>query len=856
MHRFLTSKSCAGGFQNADLVRSRHYVRGAAAKANQLLGAASAFALIWGMAAPGVAMAQSTSAQPSADSSSPDTVIVTGTRRSDLTALTSSTPVQVVGGASLERGSITNLDSALESEVPSFHFPQNTASASVQYAVKGPSLHGLGPDETLVLIDGIRYHLNSQVNTSYGNYGRGTQVVDLDTIPVSAIGSAEVLLDGASAQYGSDALAGVINIIPKKQNHGIDLDAQYGEYLHGGGETNPLGGGKTYDLTGSAGFTLPKDGFLHVAMEGVYATPEESPEGADTRTFYYPSGSPQEPAANSPRRYWFYGAGQYDKFGVFANGEEPLTENLKVYGFAEAGTRQNFGFGNYRPPDNSGTILALYPNGFQPEQKVTSLDYDSAIGLKYETSNIGQVNLSAEHGSNKASIYIWNTDNASMGLASGTGGSSGATVDDETNVNLDWIRPFDTGFMASPLSVAAGLAYRDERYQIIAGDPFTWENGGQPVLTGPSAGALAALGSQSASGFQPADAGVFGRDVEGGYIDLEGQILPKLDLGVAARSEHYSDFGWTNNGKISARYEVVPALSLRGSVSTGYRAPSIGQLDYSRTSGVIVGNEQLLERIVRPDSAAGEALGAKPLSPEESTNFSGGFVLKGWGDSVLTVDGYDIIVNKRIVLSQTLTGSVVSNLLANAGFPGLAGAQYFTNGVNTRTEGVDIVAHKTVRFAGSSLLLSAALNVNSTVITHINPNPPQLPASVIVIDRQQQGYITRQTPDSKLVLSAAYSWKRLTVTPSITRYGTYAYLDETNPALDQTFGPQWVTDMSVAYQVNPTLKLTVGGHNLFNTFPNQQIAAERSPQVSLYSELAPDGAFGTFLFVRLSASLP
>ena len=154
------------------------------------------------------------------------------------------------------------------------------------------------------------------------------------------------------------------------------------------------------------------------------------------------------------------------------------------------------------------------------------------------------------------------------------------------------------------------------------------------------------------------------------------------------------------------------------------------------------------------------------------------------------------------------------------------------------------------------LLLSAALNVNSTVITHINPNPPQLPASVIVIDRQQQGYITRQTPDSKLVLSAAYSWKRLTVTPSITRYGTYAYLDETNPALDQTFGPQWVTDMSVAYQVNPTLKLTVGGHNLFNTFPNQQIAAERSPQVSLYSELAPDGAFGTFLFVRLSASLP
>jgi iron complex outermembrane receptor protein len=804
------------------------------------MGAVSALALAAAVAAPSQVAAQTAVA----DAGSLDPIIVVGTRRSDMTALTSATPVQVVTGATLSDASIGNLSKALQFEAPSFHFPQDNPSTSVQYAVKGASLHGLGPDEVLVLIDGIRYHLNSQVNTGYLGYGRGTQVVDIDTIPVAAIDRTEILTDGASAQYGSDAIAGVINIILKNQNHGEDLNAQYGGYTRGGGQTG--------DLSGSLGFTLPNNGFFHVALEGVYTEPVKAQEAPDTRAFYF-AGNPLESTAN---RYWFYGNGQYDKFGLMANGEEPLANNLTAYTLVEAGTRQNYGFGNFRRPDDDGTIRALYPNGFEPQQKVTSLDYDVAVGLRYQTDQLGKINLSLEHGSNRASIYVWNTDNASLGLASGTGGYGGATVADETNLNLDYNKPFTLGFMASPLNLAAGLAYRNERYEIDAGDPFTWINGGQPILDGPDKGNPAALGSQSASGFQPADAGVFSRDVYGGYVDLEGKVLPKLDLGVAGRFEHYSDFGWTDNGKISARYEFIPAIALRASVSTGYRAPSMGQIDYAHTTGIFVNNVQYLQRILPADSAAAEALGAKPLTPEESTNYSAGVVLKGFGNTSLTIDGYDIVLNHRIVLSASLTGSLVSSILTKAGFPGLQGAQFFTNAVDTRTEGVDIVAHKSFNFGDSKLGLSAALNVNSTVITHVDPNPPQLSAlSIQVVDRQQKGFIERDTPDSKLVLGADYSWKGFTISPSITRYGTYAYLDASKPANDQTFGAQWVTDLTVAYKINPILKLTVGADNLFNTFPNTQIPAERNPNVSIYSTLSPDGAYGTFLFVRLTASL-
>jgi iron complex outermembrane receptor protein len=341
----------------------------------------------------------------------------------------------------------------------------------------------------------------------------------------------------------------------------------------------------------------------------------------------------------------------------------------------------------------------------------------------------------------------------------------------------------------------------------------------------------------------------------GGYVDLEGEVLPHLNVGIAGRSENYSDFGGTNNGKISARYELSPAFAIRGAASTGLRAPSIGQLDYTRTTGIFVNNVQYLQRVVQPNSAAGAALGAKPLQPENSTSYTAGFVFTGWDNSVLTVDGYDIHVGHRIVFGQSLTGTAVSGILANAGFPGLQGAQYFTNGVSTHTQGVDVTAHKTLQFDDSSLLLSAGFSLTGTAITSVAPNPPQLPANVIVLNRQTLGVITNGAPNSKVILGADYNWGSWTFSPKATRYGNYKYLDLTNPALDQTFSSQWIADLTVAFQVSPGMTLSAGAHNLFNSFPDKQIVAERSPNVSEYSVLSPDGAFGTQLFVRLAASL-
>jgi iron complex outermembrane receptor protein len=800
-----------------------------------LLEAASAVALLGAIAAPNAAAAQTADAQ----SNELDTVVVVGTRRNDVTALTSSTPVDVVSADAIQSSGAVNLSASLQKQVPSFHFTENNPSVSVQFAVKGATLHGLGPDQVLVLLNGVRLHLNSQVVTTYGGMGRGAQFADLDTIPAAGVGSVEVLRDGASAQYGSDAIAGVVNIQLKKKTDGVELRSQIGSYS--------TGGGTRYSTSGSFGFSLPRDGFVSIAAEAVLSDKIDIGD-IDTRQYYF-AGNPNEATVN---RHWFFGNGKYNKYGVVANSELPLSDKLTAFGYATASSRQNYGFANFRRPSDDGNVRAIYPDGFQPVQKVTSKDYDVAAGLRYDSQALGKLSLTAQHGYNEAAIYTWNSLNASLGAASPTGGSSGVTYNDSTNLTLDQTKAFDLSFMASPLTFSSGLAYRHERYRIAAGDPFSYVNGGQPILDGPNRGRPAALGSQGASGFQPADVGAFGRDVAGGYVDIEGTLVKGLDLGFAGRTEHYSDFGWTTNGKFSARYAFNPMIAVRGTFSTGYRAPSIGQLSYQKTTGIFVSNVQFLQRILQPTDPAAAALGAQPLKPEKSHNISLGLVFQPEKDMVVTIDAYRVKVDDRITLTGSLTGSFVSGILARAGFPQLQGAQFFTNALDTRTEGVDVLIRKTFRFDTSKLDLSAAFNTTTTRITRTAPNPPQLTGvNITLIDRQQRALITNQAPNTKLVLSANYAFGGgWVISPTVKRYGRYKYMDTTNPALDQVFGSQWITDLNIDLPPIRNVQLSLGVNNLFRSYPDKVIPAARNPIVSIYPFLAPEGAFGSFYYAR------
>lgn len=787
------------------------------------------------------ALAQSADESSDSKAKSLDPVVILGSRRTNVTALTSAQPIDVVDAQKLEATGATTISEALQRSVPSFHFPQETPSTSVQYAVRGASLHGMAPDQVLILVNGQRYHRNSQLNTGYLGYGRGTQIVDIDSIPVSAIDRVEVLRDGASAQYGSDAIAGVINIILKK-NPGGGVAATVGQFSKGDGLRR--------EVEADYGFALPNAGFLHLAA--VLGRTDPSDIAIDDTRQYYFSGDARESTVN---RHWFYGSGEVKKAGFSFNGEMPINDMLTAYADGIVAYRKNYGFGTFRLPRDNNNVRAIYPDGFEPKQSLTSNDADLSAGLRLsDPEGLGNVDFNAQVGRNRSDIALWDTLNASMGVDSPTSGSAGSTVNTDINLSVNHTKYFAPEFMSSGITIGDGLSYRHERYEIVAGDPWTYIDGGVPVLDGPSAGTTTQQGSQSGSGFNANDAGVWTRHVAGAYLSATTTLFDRLDLDLSGRVEDYSDFGTTSTGKLSARFEFSPAFAIRGSASTGYRAPSIAQLYYTRTSGTIVSSEQKIIRILPADSAAAETLGAKPLDPEKSKNLSLGFVWQPTPNSVLTVDGYDIRVDDRIVLTGTLSGSYVSSVLAAAGYGELYGAQFFTNALDTRTRGLDAVyRYQVPHLAIGDLDFTLSYSTNRTHITHQEQTPAVLAAAGLsLVDRQQKAFIEHGTPDTKFVASAIYSIGRWTVSPSVVQYGKYAYYDTKNATLDQTFGKQWVANLVLGYRVSDHWNATLGANNLFNSHPDKQIVAERSPTVSEYSNLAPEGANGTWLYARVN----
>ncbi|MBL8271703.1 TonB-dependent receptor plug domain-containing protein, partial [Steroidobacter sp.] len=579
----------------------------------------------------GDAQAQSTGDGESPLSSEVDTVVVIGSRSGEATVLNSSAPVQVVSGADLAETGARTLSEALQSTVPSFSFPTSAASSNAASFVKGVALRGLAADQTLVLVNGKRRHASAQLNASTG-VTKGAQTVDLNSIPLNAIERVEVLLDGASAQYGSDAVAGVVNIVLKQSAEGGDLSAQFAKNTSGDGDTSSVGG--------SLGTTLPGDGFVTVSFDAwdIDATRLST---LDTRQMYFAGDSRESTFDN---RDWFYGSGASKRYNLFVNAESTVGW-ATVYGFGSYGWREDHGFGNLRQPNSDQTVRALFPNGFQPFLDIKSQDLSATVGAKAGNESLGDFDLSATYGRNRVESVVWNTNNASLGTASGTSFDTGDLLNIQSSVNLDWTRSFNVPVLPAPLKVAAGATYRHESYEVFEGDYGSWANGGVPILDGPNAGRVATPASQGFGGFSPDDANRLSRDVQGAYLEFENELTDKLRVTLSGRSEHYSDFGSTTNGRLALRYEVLPSLAWRGSASTGYRAPSLGQSAYSRTIPNITNGVLATNRLARVDSALARALGATSLTPEESVNFSTGFVWTPASHASLTADVYQIDID-------------------------------------------------------------------------------------------------------------------------------------------------------------------------------------------------------------------
>ncbi len=775
------------------------------------------------------------------DADEQNAIVVLGSRSGSAKALESSAPVQVVTAQALQDTGARTLSEALLRTVPSFNFPTSVPSSNAASFVKGASLRGLAADQTLVLIDGKRRHASAQLNAG-NTFGRGAQTVDLNSIPLSAIERVEVLLDGASAQYGSDAVAGVVNVVLKKEKIGGTISALYG--------VNDKGDGKTRNIEGSVGVALPGDGFARLSFD-VWDIGRTRLSTIDTRQMYF-AGDPRE--SSYPNRDWFYGSGASNRQNIVLNGESSIGD-VTLYAVGSYGWRKDEGFGNLRQPNSDQTVRALFPDGFQPFLRVKSRDAAIGGGARWSSSKLGDFDLSVNYGRNRVGSVVYNTNNASLGVASPTSFSTGDLLNEQTNVGLDWKRAFPVGFLAQPLAVAGGLIYRNEGYEVFEGDFGSWANGGVKILDGPNAGKVATPGSQGFSGFAPEDAGRSTRDVFGGYLELEAVPVDPLRITVSGRYEHYSDFGSTANARLALRYEVTPGLAWRGSAGTGYRAPSLGQQSYSRTIPTILSGTISTTRIARVDSALAQALGATSLTPEKSVNLSTGFVWTPNNDLSVTLDIYQTTIRDRIALSETLTGALVRSVLAGAGFPTFSGLQYFTNGVDTRTRGADATARYRWRLGTEhNLDLSVGYNYNQTKITDFKNVPDILAGSgLALIGREARGLIEDANPRTFTRVAADYKLHEFTANLSASRYGIYRTRNISSAALDQRYSPQYVVNAGLGYRLLG-VRIYGGVNNLLNSHPDQVLAAIRNPVVALYSGLSPEGGAGRTFYGRLSYS--
>ncbi|MFC4863369.1 TonB-dependent receptor plug domain-containing protein [Pseudomonas sp. MAHUQ-62] len=781
-----------------------------------------------------------------------DTVVVVGTRRSDVTALESAAPVDVFSGERLQETGASDLSGALTALSPSFNFPQSPQGAFAGSIAQGASLRGLASDQVLVLVNGKRRHTSANVTRQSLVNGRGAAAVDLSLIPLTAIQRVEILRDGAAAQYGSDAIAGVINIVLKSADQGGNLGYRFGGYDKGDGLQRKASGWK--------GFELPNDGFLNLSFDAGSQDPA-SDTNPDNRIFYPGSTSTNTPREqNNANRTWRWGSGKVeDQYNLVANSEIGLGGGLSAYGFATYAHKNTDAESFFDPPttlrNNYGSVaLARYPDGRVPITRYRLEDYAATGGLRFEDEALGNFDLALSYGNNEVESTDHNAINPSWGTTSPDSIYTGTREADQSNLTLDWVRDFPTDLLVKPLTVSAGLAWRQENYELSAGEAAGWQNG--PLFNTVDPITRRRLPGYY-SGITNVDAVSLDREVWGAYIDLEGQLTDKLQAGIAARSEDYSDFGGTTNGKLSLRYELTPEIAARATASTGYRAPSLVQSGLSSFSVQVVeqppgsGNwVEVQQRTLRADSPEAALLGGKQLDPEESTNYSLGLVWRPLPNASFTIDAYRIDIENRITLSDQLPASVVAPIFAGTPYSSIQSAAFYTNVADTQTKGVELTGNYQwdLRQYGR-LNLNAGFSQTDTRITKLR-DVGSIKGSQI-IGRTTQGLIEDGTPENKLTLSATWLYEGWGLTLAQRRYGEWQARNATNPALDQTFSPQWVTDMDLSYTFVQGLKLTVGAINLFDSHPDK-LEGPQLYGVPKYSITSPEGAQGAFYYTSVS----
>jgi iron complex outermembrane receptor protein len=904
------------------------------------------------------AVAQETAAQAASESPDEQTVIVTGTRRVDRTVADSPVPIDVIGAEAINRTGQTETNRILNQLVPSFNFPQPSI-ADGSDALRPATLRGLSPDQTLVLINGKRRHVSALLNIN-GTVGRGSAAVDLNLVPGLAINRVEVLRDGAAAQYGSDAIAGVINIQLKSAARGGRASFTYGQYhtkLDGVDRVTGLvltptgqpqfdpadgryllaetsGERKVSDGTQATiginfGVPIAQAGFVNLTAE-FRQRDDTNRAGYDLRPNFNRPTSAFDPREVSFNRLQFrFGDPESRDYNLFLNAGLDITPDWEAYAFGSYGQRKAESAANWRQQSaaanrdysaiapnvapNAANFVPLTDIGFLPLIQTDLDDYAATVGVR---GAIGgwRADFSGGRGHNSFDYRVEDTLNTSFGPDSQSSFDAGGLRYGQWLFNADFSREFAVG-LAKPLSVAIGAEHRRERFKIRPGEFQSYAIGPlfRPTVTtsaadcaaqqgvfAPSAanpavgacsfpGRAAPVGAQGFPGIPENSATDEKRHSWSAYAELDTDIAPGLTTTLAGRFERYSDFGSTWNGKFAARWEPVQGYAIRGSVSNGFRAPSLHQQFFTTTSTNFINGLPVEIATLATDAPAARALGAQDLKPEKSINISFGATANPLRGLTLTADLYQIGIDDRIVLTETLgnggTGNTapvqaaVTALLAAQGFPQVAAARFFINGLDTTTRGVDVVAAYNLR--GGDLgnwTLTAAYNYNKTKIDkRLDTSGPLSEIPGLVLFGRVEGLrFTQGQPRDKIVLSADGELGHLGLTARTTRYGKVVSPGAAAPLAEPTsltaYGPddiflgrKWITDLEVRYNPGGSkVEFALGANNVFDVYPDRSPFGARPASVGgfypanqiyiPYSIFSPFGFNGRFLYGRAAVS--
>lgn len=849
-------------------------------------------AVLGALGAAGASISQPAMADPASESV--EEVTVLGSRRAN--AVDTVAPVDVISAAQFQSVGAPDMDNMLRSLVPSYNVAQQPINDE-STLVRPANLRGLPPDNTLVLVNGKRRHRGGVITFLGDGISDGAQGPDVGPIPTIALKEVQVLRDGAAAQYGSDAIAGVINFQLKDSAEGAAFEARFGQYFAGDGATS--------QLAANMGLPLGANGFANLSFEFSESDPtSRSAQRADAQALIDAGNT----AVLTPAQVW--GQPQIkDSMKFFANTGYEFTEGMEGYFFGNYATREVDGGFFYRNPSNRAAVYSndggesllvadlnpdnaiscptvaitgnapdpaalalissggaldsecfvfneMFPGGFTPRFGGKIVDQSAVAGLRGNFGSGLRYDVSAAYGSSEVDFLIYNTVNASLGPNTPTSFKPGVNHQTDTNFNVDLAYPLALPALASPLNVAFGFEWREEEFEVERGQLESYQ-------IGPLAAQGFSSGSNGFSGYGPQSEGVFARENIALYLDLEADVTDQLIVGTAVRWEDFDDFGTTTNFKVAARYELTDSFAVRSTVSTGFRAPTPGQANIVRTITQMVNGNLTETGVLPPTNPIASALAsiasdgefsAAPLKPEESFNWTLGTTFD-LGPIGVTLDYFNITLEDRIALSSLIDIDrtdpeqiAILNQLSASGVPGastLTAFQFFTNDFETETQGIDLVATLPFELAGGQSSLILALNWTDT----------QLKEITALADATRKIQLEDQLPGYRAILTGTHTFGPWSFMARTSYYDSYIVaLDigaDASGEFDGKYGGELLVDMELSYRITDGYRLTVGAQDLFDNTPDRFPSPELNSG-AIYPTGSPMGFNGGFWYARLN----